>query len=306
MRSIFIGFVGIVLAGCSGAPASSTETFSVTANSALLFDATYRSGDDWARVLVRYSPDTTFYNVTTSFSSVPLAYAGTAPGDQELTASLQADARYDDGFVTLSSGDPEYAIVSALHTRLLGLGTAARPTLAHKGTTLYGAAYTTARVLGQVHLIAANADPSDIPWAPPPGQAHLPGLASMNPDTVDDRDWPFPGYDSYDMLPAELRAPGDNQNFVNNHCCGPHNCKGGNYWGSACDDWCAAGDSCNNRGLSGCGDNCPCGTPGCGCPHSNGSRLNSYSGPCNTRPKSYLYHVYSVSPRRGAQYIGCH
>jgi hypothetical protein len=309
MRSIVIGFVGILLAGCSGAPPSSAaETFSVTANNALLFDATYRSGDDWARVLVRYSPDTTFYNLTTSFSSVPLAYAGTAPGDHDLVALLQGDPRYDDGFLTLSANDPEYAMVSALHAKLLALGTTARPTLAHKGTTLYAAAYTTARVLGQVHLIPDGSDPSEIPFAPPPGLAHMQNLASMSPDMVDDRDWPFPGYDSYDMLPNELLAPGDNQNFANNHCCGPHNCKGGNYWGgTACDDWCAAGDSCNNRALGGCGTICPCSTPGCGCPHSNSTRINSYtSGPCNTRPKSYLYHVYSVSPRRGAQYIGCH
>ena len=51
---------------------------------------------------------------------------------------------------------------------------------------------------------------------------------------------------------------------------------------------------------------CPCGTPGCGCPHSNSSRINSYhSGPCNTNPKNYVYHVYSASPK-GNHYVGCH
>lgn len=306
MRSIGFGFLGLLIAGC--APAPQSGSLSVTANSALMFDATYREGDDWVRVLVRYSPDTTFYNLTTSFGSIPLAYAGTAPGDHELINAVASDPRSDDGFLTLSARDPEYSIVQALHNALLQLGTTSRPTIAHKGTTLYGAAYTTARVLGKVHLIPAGDPSAEIPMAPAPGQGRLPGLSTLSPNMVEDIDWPYPGYDSYDMLPTELRAPTDNQNFANAHCCGPHTCKGGNYWGgTACDDWCAAGDSCNNRALGGCGTICPCSTPGCGCPHSNSSRINSYTGgPCNTRPKSYLYHVYSVSPRRGAQYIGCH
>src|SRR5262245_6764533 len=92
-RTLRCALLLVVVAGCANTPTGGC-TLTVTSNTVLAFDATYRVGNDWARVLVRYSPNTTFYNLTTSMSSLPLAYAGTVRGDPSIVQAMQKDARY--------------------------------------------------------------------------------------------------------------------------------------------------------------------------------------------------------------------
>lgn len=274
--------VGMALGlGCVAAPESNdpsaaeradTSSFAVMSNSTTAFDATYELGERWARVEVRYSPTTTLYRLTTSFGSTPLAYAGTQQADPTLLGLLTADGRQRDGFVELRGGDPEMEVVVGLWEALLAMGAEERPAPDARGSTLYAAAYTAARVLGLVHL----RDPNEPGGDEPPR----------------DSSWPYPGYESQEMLPPELRAEPGQQSFLNFHCCGPMNCTQCEYNGAACDDWCAAGDFCHNGGYGSCGSICP----GISCPHSDSSTLNAYSsGPCNTRPKSFCYWNYGPS-----------
>jgi hypothetical protein len=256
----------------SGEQSAEAPPFVVQMNNTTAFDATYQQGSDWARIEVRYAPTTTLYRLTTSFGPTPLAYAGTAPADPTLLQLLTADPRHRDGFLELHDGEQEVRVVEGLLGELLAMGATEHPTPEAKGATLYASAYTAARVLGLVEL----RDPSEPATGEPP--AGMP--------------WPYPGYDSQELLPKELRAASGAQSFLNVHCCGPWNCKACEYNGQPCDDWCAAGDYCNAWGYGNCGSLCP----GISCPHSNSSTLNAYtSGPCNTRPKSFCYWNYGPS-----------
>ncbi|HEX5059430.1 MAG TPA: hypothetical protein VFV99_08730, partial [Kofleriaceae bacterium] len=145
----------LVLVACSSSTTTTPSSkLAIDRNNVTDFDATVREGPAWARVVVRYTPTTTFYELSTSYGL--LAFAGTEvnfsagdPGVDQSVRELLADSRAtDDGYVILAAGDPEYDLVEGLLDQLIAAGAVQSPTLEQKGTTLYAAAYTTARVLG--------------------------------------------------------------------------------------------------------------------------------------------------------------
>ena len=137
---------------------------------------------------------------------------------------------------------------------------------------MYAAAYTVARVIGEVHLRAPD---------------------STEPVTGPPSVWPYPGYDP-ELVPAELQGTPGLQSIYNFHCCGPTDCASCQYNSNACDDWCAAGDTCNHFAFGGCGSKCP----GIACPHSDSTTIrNNGTGPCNTIPKNFCYRF---------DYVQCH
>jgi hypothetical protein len=275
MRSFkMLAAVVILGAGCASGEGSSQSSGALTVqkNTVTSFDAVFARGAEWAEVVVRYSPDSTYYSLFTSYNTV-LAFSGTEPGDP---TKFNQDPRVTDKsnpFIQISSADREFEIVSGLHQALLAAGATSSPTDAERGTTLYAAGFTSAKVLG----LTPSADQI--------------AAAEAN-DTV--AAWPFPGFSDASMLPAELRAVKGDQSLYNFNCCGPLNCNTCNYASNPCDDWCAAGDYCNaHGGGSSCGTICP----GISCPHSNSSAINAYSAssPCNTKPKNYCHAKAGIS-----------
>jgi hypothetical protein len=271
MRSFnLLAAVVILGVGCSGG--NSQPDLVVQQNTVKEFDAVFSHGSEWAKVVVRYSPDSTYYSLFTSYDTI-LAFSGTEPGDP---TKFNSDPRVTDKsnpFIQITSADREFAIVSGLHQALLAAGAKSNPTAAEQGTTLYAAGFTTAKVLGLT------------PSADQIAQAEANDLVAA---------WPFPGFVDASLMPAELRAVSGDQSLYNFNCCGPLNCNTCNYASNPCDDWCAAGDYCNaHGGGSSCGTICP----GVQCPHSDSSAIHAYSAtsPCNTKPKNYCHAKAGVS-----------
>jgi hypothetical protein len=268
MRSITLV---MILAACSASKSTAPTGFEITRNSATEFDATLHDGAAWAHIVVRYTPTTTYYELTTAQG--PLAFAGTeiafAAGDPAIEASVRdilGDPRAtEDGYVILAAGDPEYDLVEGMLDQLIVAGASASPTPEQKGTTLYAAAYTCARVLGMLQ------------------QTHTPGTGGKYGGRHElPSSWAYPGYDDMKLMPSELAPIGVTWNVS---CCGPNNCTNCEMynWGYACGDWCSAGDHCNARHSA--GRNYPNGG-GCGsiatwpghCPHQDSGKINSYGG----------------------------
>src|SRR5262245_7405874 len=131
------GFVLVVaLASCADAPGSTgaARGLTISSNTVTAFDATFAAQGDWARVQVEYSPTTTFYFVTSSFSSAPLSYAGTAHAEQALLDQITADPRQADGYVSLQPSDLEYPVVKGLYDALMATGATSTPDPATRGT----------------------------------------------------------------------------------------------------------------------------------------------------------------------------
>jgi hypothetical protein len=268
MRHIALVFV---LAACSSSQPTPASRLAIASNSATEFDATLHDGAAWARIVVRYTPTTTYYELTSTHG--PLAFSGTeiafSAGDPAIEASVRdilSDPRAtNDGYVILAAGDPEYDLVESLLDQLIAAGAVESPTPAQKGTTLYAAAYTCARVLGMLQQTHA------------PGSGGKYGGRHALPTT-----WAYPGYDDIKLMPTELAPAGVTWNVS---CCGPNNCTECEMynWGFACGDWCAAGDHCNAH--HGQGRNYPNGG-GCGsiatwpghCPHQDSGKISSYDG----------------------------
>jgi hypothetical protein len=276
MRASAIAIVLVLNVACmSGAGDGASQQkprLTIQKNSVTDFDAVLNQGNQWARVVVRYTPETTFYSLTTSEHTI-LAFAGTEPGDP---TQFNSDPRSEpaSGYIQISRVDPEFSIVTQLHQALLAAGVTSHPSPVEQGTTLYAAGYTTARVLGLVPLDAAAEE--------------IMATGATVP-------WPHPGFNDMSLMPPQLRAIGGDQSFVNAHCCGPYNCDGCNYVNQACDDWCAAGDNCNTYHHGNCGSKCP------GlfvCPHTDSPAINAFNhGPCNTNPKSYCLHYAGYACR---------
>lgn len=250
------------LAACaveSPSPAedASEGYFQVSAHSVTRFDATYAIGRDSARVEVEYTPTSTRFELSTSLGTT-LVHEGTA---FQLQDDWRPDARTGaDGRLVLTPADAEYALVYGLHQELLALGAAPQPTPAQRGSTLYAAAYLTARLLGDIPMDAAASG----------GEDHA-GLARET------QRWPYPGYADASLMPDELRVQAQNGNGLIT-CCGPFECGGCDWVSSiACDDWCAAGDHCNKyHAGSGCGTAMffpPGGVNNC--PHSDASAIKA-------------------------------
>jgi hypothetical protein len=269
----------VVLAACSTSKSTSPTGFEIATNSATEFDATLHDGAAWARIIVRYTPSTTYYELTTStgrlaFSGTEIAFGAGNAAIEASVAELLGDPRAtDDGYVILTAGDREYDLVESLHDRLLASGAAASPTLAQKGTTLYAAAYTSARVLGMLY------------------QEHEPGTVGTHENEMP-ATWPYPGYDDVKLMPTELAAAGVTWGVS---CCGPNNCNNCEQYnaGFVCGDWCAAGDHCNARHPR--GRRWPNGG-GCGtintwpghCPHQDSNKINRYDW-ITSNPAGYDY-----------------
>jgi hypothetical protein len=269
----------IALAACSSSKSTSPTELEIASNTTTELDATLHDGAAWARVIVRYTPSTTYYELTTNRG--PLVYTGTeiafAAGDPAVEASVRDilnDPRAtEDGYVMLTAGDPEYDLVESLLDRLVAAGASASPTPAQKGTTLYAAAYTSARVLGMLQ------------------QEHTPGTHGLHEDEMP-ATWPYPGYDDVKLMPTDLAPAGVTWNQT---CCGPNNCTNCEMynWGYTCGDWCAAGDHCNARHAWGrrFPNGGACGSiatwPG-HCPHQDSSKINAYDW-VSTRAGGYDY-----------------
>lgn len=251
--------LAILVLGCSAPTTSApTDGLSMVKNSTTELDATYTSAGQWARVEVKYGPTTTFFRVTTSFNTT-IVYQGTAQGDPNFVLDPRMDP--SDGYVTLTQGDQEYAIVQSMMNALLERGVTATPTVQQKATTLYAGGYALAQTLGFIEM----ADPANS------GLGGQDGYRTV---------WPSPGYDDPNMLPSELRDSGE-QSFLNGDCCGPTNCSWCDRYNSGrpCQDWCAAGDHCNAYHSSkGCGTICQIGSCGVSCPHANSSYICGYGG----------------------------
>ena len=252
--------IAFLVFGCSAATTSApTDGLQIVRNSTTEFDAMYSSGDEWARVEVKYSPSTTFFRVTTSFNTT-LVYQGTAQGDPNFILDPRMDA--SDGFVTLAQDDKEFHIVQLMLNALMERGVTSIPTIEQKATTLYAGGYSLAQTLGFISM----ADPANS------GLGGQDGYRTV---------WPSPGYDDPSMLPPELRADQGAQSFLNGDCCGPKNCNHcddyNNGW--PCNDWCAAGDHCNAYHSSrGCGTICQIGACGVSCPHANSNYICGSGG----------------------------
>lgn len=233
--------------------AQAAAGFSILKNSSTDFEAIYTDGDQWARVVVRYTPTSTFYALQTSFDRT-LAYSGTAVAMSDPFNILEAvlnDPRVDsDGYAHLGPHDEEYWLTSKFFDALIAEGVNSRPSSEERGTTLYAAAYTVARVLG------------DVPqreWAP--------------------EVWPYPGYDDQSLMPPELLISNDSELGGQAVCCGPVDCWNCSWdSGFPCNDWCAAGDHCNAIHGSGCGTIWT--WPG-HCPHQDSDAINGEGGPYN-------------------------
>ena len=261
-----------LLSACtqSGSEGTRSAGLNIVKNNNTEFDATFARGDQWARMEVKYTPTTTFFRLSTSFNTT-LAYQGTAPADPNFVLDSRMDPT--DGFVLLNQNDKEWDVVQGMLDALMARGITPTPSIEQKTTTMYGGAYTIAEVLGLVML----ADPDYYNHQHASGAEDGSGGLTDAPRTV----WPAPGYDDEAMLPPELRVDPAQQSWLNGSCCGPTNC----YWcqnyrsGIACDDWCAAGDHCNNSHSGrGCGTICQIGGCGVSCPHANSGYICSYKG----------------------------
>jgi hypothetical protein len=273
-------------------------SFHLVAHSTTRFEAIYTQGEQWLQARVEYTPVTTLYELKSSLGTT-LIHEGTAFMREQ---KPQPDPRTQpDGRLTLTEKDPEYALVLGLHQQLLELGASDRPTPAEKGSTLYAAAYMTARVLG---YIPAN----------PHAEAELTShegweraTAQPTPQVVEmlrQQRWPYPGYDDARLMPAELKLLPDTQlpgaqNYDGGvTCCGPYACVSCGWSSSiSCDDWCAAGDHCNQyHPGSGCGTASfwPSGGVN-GCPHSDGSAILAYGTgePYYNHARNYCYDHYT-------------
>lgn len=215
---------------------SAAGKLSVEANSTTRFVARFERDADWARIDIVYTPGTTLYELTTSFGSAPIVLTGTAPGDP-----TGLDPRAKDGWVLLAKSASERPLIAAFHAALLNLGAKEHPSSREQGSTLYAAAYWTARTLDLV----------------PAGQREV---------------WPYPGFEVRDEVPLELRTTGD-QSAVST-CCGPISCACSSWDPSGCGWNCKAGDTCNYYNLGNCGSICPWGQ----CPHNNGYHVNGQHG----------------------------
>jgi hypothetical protein len=253
--------------GCNSAPG----VLKVDQNIAAGFDATYSVHDQWARVQVGYkaAQDSIYpgYTITTSFGST-LLHDGVF-----LQAEPVTDSRASGGWVVLTPNDPEYTVVHGLFNSLMELGVSPRPSPDEKATSLYGAAFAAARVIGL----------DDMRMAYGMTQADFDQLALHNEGY---QVFPFPGHDGLTgdkllALLAQITAIQGQDGVIPGlgQCCGWCN----NCWRcdmldhGACDDWCAAGDHCNQYHSN-------CGTiatwPG-HCPHQDSSAINAYGNPVN-------------------------
>jgi hypothetical protein len=265
-----VGIFAIVTAiGCSS---STPGVLRVDQNIPAGFDATYTLSDQWARVQVGYkaSKDNIYpeYTITTSLGTTLLH-----DGVLLQQAPAPIDPRATGGWVVVTPSDPEYALAQGLFNKLMELGVAPRPSTDELATPLYGAAFMAARVIGLDDMrIAYGMTPDDFqqlalhnegyPVFPYPNHAGLAG-------------------DKLTSLLAQISAI-QGQDFVVpglGQCCGSCN----NCWRcdqldhGACDDWCAAGDHCNQF-HSGCGTIAT--WPG-HCPHQDSPAINAYGNPVN-------------------------
>ena len=280
--SLLLALGCAALAACaveSPSPALNSQQgyLEVAAHSATRFDATYALGRGSARVEVEYTATSTRFELHTSLGST-LVREGSAflrQGDWQPDPRTGADGR-----LVLTPADAEYPLIHGLHQELLTLGAVPEPTPAQQGSTLYAAAYLTARLLGNI--------PAD-PDAPAAHEDHAHVDAAPGA-----RRWPYPGYADVALMPAELRLPHAQNGSGSITCCGPYECGTCDWSGSiACDDWCAAGDHCNKyHPGSGCGTAMfwpPGGVNDC--PHSNGGAIlaSGTGAPYYNHARNYCY-----------------
>lgn len=262
-------FAMVATLGCSG---GSPGDLKVDQNIAAAFDATYTLNGQWARVQVGYraSTDNIYpeYTVTTSLGTT-LLHEGILL--QQPAGPI--DPRATAGWVILTPADAEYPLVHGLFEKLMDLGVAARPTTEQLATPLYGATYSVAQVIGLDELRLAY------------------GMTAADFQAVDQhvssfQVFPYPSHaglagDKLLALLAQISAI-QGQDFVVpglGQCCGScNNCKSCYTLNNgACDDWCAAGDHCNQyHSSSGCGTIST--WPG-HCPHQDSSAINNAGGP---------------------------
>jgi hypothetical protein len=268
-----LGFLTMAAAaiGCSNAPSTSSGVLRVDQNISAGFDATYVQNEKWARVQVGYraSSDNIYpeYTITTSFGTT-LLHEGVIAQAQPAAIDPRATA----GWVVVTANDAEYDVVHGLFDKLMALGVAARPSPDEKASPLYGAAYSTAQVLGldetrlaygmtEADFAKVDSHAETFPVFPYPSHAGLQGdkllalLAQIS--AIQGQDFVVPGLGA---------------------CCGSCNNCAGCYMinGGACDDWCAAGDHCNQyHSSSGCGSIAT--WPG-HCPHQDSGAINGAGG----------------------------
>jgi hypothetical protein len=265
--------VALAAAACGSSPevsspgtvTSGSGALSVGANTITSFDGTYTANGAWARARVAYTPSTTMYEITTSHGTV-VVRTGTALDVR--SEPSQQDPRAVDGVVQVAATDPEHTVLAGLLDALLAAGASATPSRVGQGSTLYAAAFYTAKSLGMV----SSSGKTDV----------------LSMPTI----WPYPGYTNKADMPSELVGVEGLQNGSGSiTCCGPYTCVDFDWNpGIGCDDWCAAGDGCNVRGWGHCGTAMFWPSGGCNsCPHSDSSYIKSHSyhgcnnGTCNVR-----------------------
>lgn len=292
LRKALLWLSPLVLAACvTEAPPEDTG-FTVAANTTTRFAATYAHDGQWIQARVEYTPSSTLYELKTSLGTT-LVHEGTAFLHEQ---GFQPDARTQpDGRLVLTQRDAEYALVTGLHAQLLGMGASERPTAREKGSTLYAAAYMTARVLGKV-VDPASAEE----LAAYEGVDHVSAENDAKlREIFAQQKWPYPGYDDATLMPAELKLTDGAQNYNGGvTCCGPYACVGCDWSSSiACDDWCAAGDHCNQyHPGSGCGTAMFFPSGGVNnCPHSDASAVLAYGtgSPYYNQSRNYCYYHYT-------------
>jgi len=213
------------LAACSAydAPAATAKSgLSIEEEDANNFVAEYWPDSGPAiRVVVRYAPETTFFEVTSS-NGETLISDGTEPRPMPAVWHTRAG----DGPLVIDADDPELDAVVGMKQALVTLGTHSNPSDEERATPRYAAAYWMARLLGELDS------------SPTPEEAA----------TV----WPWPG------IRPGLVTPDQQCVFnpaLSAKCCGPCECSHGinedqqtcspDNVDSVLDWWCAAGDHCN-------------------------------------------------------------